>query len=219
MTLYLSQLILNPRSRQVQAELRDPYQMHRTLSKAFDSDPEAWKAARVLFRVERADCDPRVLIQSRTPPDWSRLTVSDDYLAAKPLTKTFDPAIRKGQLLRFRLRANPTAKKIVDETVRDRNGRPKRDRVGLFGEHKQMEWLRRKANGGGFEILDCWISAKSNSRSVKGSGIGTITHLGITFDGILRVTDAELFASTLASGIGSAKAFGFGLLSVAPIAR
>ena len=37
------------------------------------------------------------------------------------------------------------------------------------------------------------------------------------FEGILQVTDAEAFAKTLAAGIGPAKGYGFGLLSVAPI--
>ena len=35
------------------------------------------------------------------------------------------------------------------------------------------------------------------------------------FDGRLVVTDAALFRQTLVQGIGSGKAFGFGLLSVA----
>ena len=36
--LYLSRLILNPRSRQVMSEMAHPYEMHRTLMRAF---PEA----------------------------------------------------------------------------------------------------------------------------------------------------------------------------------
>jgi CRISPR system Cascade subunit CasE len=40
----------------------------------------------------------------------------------------------------------------------------------------------------------------------------------VLFDGRLQVTDAEVFRRTLTQGIGSGKAFGFGLLSVAPAA-
>jgi CRISPR-associated protein Cas6/Cse3/CasE subtype I-E len=36
-------------------------------------------------------------------------------------------------------------------------------------------------------------------------------------EGTLAVTDAPVFAQAVASGIGSAKAFGFGLLSIAPV--
>jgi CRISPR system Cascade subunit CasE len=39
--------------------------------------------------------------------------------------------------------------------------------------------------------------------------------LAIWFEGLLEVTDPQRFAATLACGVGSGKAFGFGLLSVA----
>jgi CRISPR system Cascade subunit CasE len=37
----------------------------------------------------------------------------------------------------------------------------------------------------------------------------------VDFEGILEVTDPEEFAAAVTAGIGPAKAFGFGLLSVA----
>ena len=36
------------------------------------------------------------------------------------------------------------------------------------------------------------------------------------FEGVLEIMDAEVFRQTLAEGIGSGKAYGFGLLSIAP---
>ena len=42
-----------------------------------------------------------------------------------------------------------------------------------------------------------------------------ITHFAVKFEGELVVTDPTRFAETLKNGIGSAKGFGFGLLSVA----
>ena len=49
--MYLSRLILNPRNRRVQREVTDPYQMHRSIMRAF---PDGLKPEeeRVLFRVE-----------------------------------------------------------------------------------------------------------------------------------------------------------------------
>lgn len=43
-----------------------------------------------------------------------------------------------------------------------------------------------------------------------------LTFGGVVFEGVLEVTDAEAFRRTLREGIGSGKAYGFGLLSVAP---
>lgn len=43
-----------------------------------------------------------------------------------------------------------------------------------------------------------------------------MTFGSVLFEGRLRITDAELFRETLARGIGPGKAYGFGLLSLAP---
>lgn len=43
-----------------------------------------------------------------------------------------------------------------------------------------------------------------------------ISLYAVRFEGILTVTDPDTFRTTVATGIGSAKAFGFGLLSLAP---
>ena len=37
------------------------------------------------------------------------------------------------------------------------------------------------------------------------------------FDGVLEVNDPDIFIKSIESGIGSAKGFGFGLLSIAPV--
>jgi CRISPR system Cascade subunit CasE len=38
----------------------------------------------------------------------------------------------------------------------------------------------------------------------------------VMFDGLLRVSDPDVFRLTLQKGVGSGKAYGFGLLSIAP---
>ncbi|MCW5968617.1 MAG: type I-E CRISPR-associated protein Cas6/Cse3/CasE [Blastocatellales bacterium] len=55
---------------------------------------------------------------------------------------------------------------------------------------------------------------KNRQGEIKRLTFGTVQ-----FEGVLEVTDAEKFKQTLASGIGSGKAYGFGLLSIAPAAR
>jgi len=42
-------------------------------------------------------------------------------------------------------------------------------------------------------------------------------HYAVEFQGVLTVTDPALFRTTFTTGIGSAKAFGFGLLALAPV--
>ena len=45
---------------------------------------------------------------------------------------------------------------------------------------------------------------------------GRLTFGAVLFEGRLRVTEADRFREALATGIGPAKAYGFGLLSIAP---
>lgn len=210
MSLYFSRLILNPRSRQVRAELEDPYQMHRTLSKAFGDDKSSWQEARVLFRVDEVGGMPWVLVQSQMAPDWSRLTVSEDYLKAQPETKEINPCFHSGQKLVFRLLANPTKK-----------SKSEGKRLGLVKEEEQIRWLNRKGELHGFEVCSVALVpfGKLKSKITKDDKECEATFFAVRFDGLLRVTNPESFAKAIRHGVGSAKGLGFGLLSVAPAGR
>ena len=216
--LYLSQLILNPRSRQVHSELANPYEMHRTLMRAF---PEAAGGGpgRVLFRVERSGpangTGITVLVQSDKSPHWDSLAKSGNYLLAaaeeNPATKTFTPTFITGQRLVFRLRANPTIKRFFE-------GKTGSKRVGLYKEEDQKCWLERKAEQGGFRILAMnVISEGMNQGRIKhpGEKVHKLSLLAVRFDGLLEVVEPQKFTDTLQQGIGRGKGLGFGLLSVA----
>jgi CRISPR system Cascade subunit CasE len=207
--MYLSRLILNLRSRRVRQEVANPYEMHRSVMRAFpDSLAEE---ERVLFRLES---HPRtgalaLLVQSFLEPGWSWLAEpgARGYLVAvpgNPAVKQFELPIIRGQALAFRLRANPTVK---------RDGK----RLGLYREEEQLAWLQRKAQDAGFQVL----AARTSQKEAVG---GTIhrdeeTHrlrlLGVQFDGMLRVTVPERLREAVCRGIGSGKGLGFGLLSLA----
>ena len=207
--MFLSKLTLSPppRCRQVLTDVASPYEMHRTLLRAFPGRDNGGPG-RVLFRVEpdRPDRPPVVLVQSDKQPDWSALDPLDGYLSEPPETKPFAPGLRAGQRLRFRLRANPTVK---------RDGK----RHGLFQEADQLAWLQRKGQAGGFRPVAVTLARKVELRS---RATGTANHqapqkhLAVDFEGILEVTNPEKLVETLAAGIGPAKGYGFGLLSIGP---
>lgn len=215
--MYLSRLILNPRSRRVQREAADPYQMHRTIMRAFPNHLTEG-AERVLFRLEH---QPRagiltLLVQSLTVPDWSWLETPDcgNYLLSmtgdlNPAVKAFTPVFTAGQLLVFRLRANPTVKRKFADGAHKR--------IGLYDESKQIGWLRRKGEHGGFEVLSVRTSGCSLVRATvaRANGFHRAQILSVQFEGVLRVTNPLEFQDTIRQGVGSAKGLGFGLLSVA----
>ncbi len=132
--MYLSRLILNLRSRQVRAELANPYEMHRTIMKGF---PDGIRDTdRVLYRLETRPQQPylTVLVQSRSLPDFQSLHETG-YLCQPAETKSFDLRLEVGQAYTFRLVANPT-RKIQDPN--NENGK----RVGIYKEEEQLGWLQ-----------------------------------------------------------------------------
>ncbi|MCA9913271.1 MAG: type I-E CRISPR-associated protein Cas6/Cse3/CasE, partial [Anaerolineae bacterium] len=131
--MYLSQLILNPRSRDARTDLADRYELHRTLLNAFpETLPEN---ERVLYRVEDNRNLPivSVLVQSQFLPDWDAAERMQrrGYLADAPQVRCIMPEIAQGKRLPFRLQANPTVK---------RDG----SRHAIYGDEDLHTWLQRK---------------------------------------------------------------------------
>ncbi len=211
--LYLTRLTLNPRSREARRDAASAYELHCTLrTRLFAGVPQ--EAKRALFRVER-DSETGIsmaLVQSHAAPDFSTLPsgywlnhpeVHSDY--AEKLR-----AIVAGQFLRFRLFANPTVKR------KNKDGKP--TRFGLYKEAEQHDWLARKLADGGTKLVD-FSANKFAMQSFRkhNSGDKEQTHFAVLFEGVLQVTDPDKLRLAVESGIGSAKGFGFGLLSLAPV--
>jgi CRISPR system Cascade subunit CasE len=217
--MYLSRLILNARNRRVQREVADPYQMHRSIMRAFP-DGLGEGEERVLFRLDTSRNGAlTLLVQSWALPDWSWLAepAAHGYLLPvsepNPAVKDFDLNLAPGQILAFRLRANPTVK----HWYQDDKGEKRPKRVGLYREEEQEAWLERKGQQGGFRLLS---ARSSGQEDVKGTIYRDKTKhplklAAVQFDGLLQVIEPDRMTETVRSGIGSGKGLGFGLLSLA----
>lgn len=207
--MYLSKLSLDPKSRQAQAEISNRYELHRTLTAQFSEDKREEIA--LLYRVElpnHTDDAIILLVQSQVEPNWRSL-LDAKLLISQPEIKQFEVSFVEGSSYYFRILANPTMRRSQVE------GKGKR--VGLYTPQEQREWLLRKANHGGFQILATDIRDLGLIESTKRKNNKSfyIRHLAVQFDGLLQVCHPGKFSSALINGIGSAKAFGFGLLSLA----
>ena len=169
-----------------------------------------------------------ILVQSALEPNWEYAFHNAQYLlAAPPEVKLFEPRFSKGQCLRFRLTVNPTRR------LRENSPDAKEESVGKrvpVQIDRVVDWLDGRGRTAGFSvekepaiIVRSWYVYfdKNKPKNEKGDGDKrTRDQKGrlrlVRFDGVLRVTDPDLFRQTLIHGIGSGKAFGFGLLSVAP---
>jgi len=163
-----------------------------------------------------------ILVQSGSAvkPDWSYAFQNAMYLlAAEPEVKEFNPCFAKGQRLHFRLAANPTRR--LSNHSRERDGQPIDEKwVGKrvpVPADQLFDWLARHAELGGFSVRQDSTSIQPGYvyvHKVRDGGGNRL--LSVRYEGVLEVTDPEAFRSTLLSGIGPGKAFGFGLLTVAP---
>lgn len=205
--LYISRILINPRCKEAHRDLTSSYEMHRTVMRAF---PDQFNG-RVLFRLESPQNRPwaNLYVQSDTMAEWDFLRSIDGYLSRShdmgdnPGQKRFSPIFQPGEKLLFRLHANPTVK---------RDGK----RFALFREIEQLNWLKRKIESAGAALLNVRATAGDWHRFKDKDG-RKATIYGVTFDGALEISNPEPFLNTVRDGIGSAKGFGFGLLSLARI--
>ena len=207
----LSKLFLNPRNAGARQDVARPYELHRTLQRGVEHAPNG---NRLLFRIEPEGGRrrPVTLVQSaRAVPDWTPL-LANGYLLEAHGPKPLEPALRIGQRLAFRLTANPT-KKVAGKRV-----------PLIFDRHDDPDvktywhWLHRKAEQHGFKVLtarDAPFRTASNRRKKQHYDKAEIPHFGVRFDGVLQVMDPDRLVEAVRDGIGPAKAFGFGLLSLA----
>ena len=211
--MYLSRLIFNNYSVRTRWLIASPYELHKAIMRAFP-DADDGGPGRVLFRVDHSGDSGNVylLVQSEKKPSWDKAERLLGSLAEPPQTKSLDLKLSKGQVLYFRLLANPTVKRRRGDNLPTK-------RLGLLREEDQLAWLKGKAEKGGFGLLSRTTTAKEMLKETKENGATKhrLSLLSVCFEGILRVENPESFLETVRSGIGSAKGLGFGLLSLAPL--
>jgi CRISPR system Cascade subunit CasE len=244
-SLYLSRIHLPARSRDTQRLLADCHAMHRFVMRQV---PEAaTETARaelgVLYRVENAEGGQSiaVMLQSAAEPRWAFELPGVRAEGPRPLD-TFLDGIADGRRYRFRLRANPT-RRVSARATREtdiENGRIQLERpesrgkrVAIRGEDQRMAWLERKALAAGFQLVTGEVRGGVDPASEsRATFTGTRLDLGqplrdraarltletCLFEGLLDVADSAKLAAAVREGVGGGKAFGCGLLSLAPAA-
>jgi CRISPR system Cascade subunit CasE len=188
------------------SQARNPYDVHRALWRLFPDQENAERG--FLFRVEteRLGAGVELLVQSRWQPQHNS---SESQLMA---TRPFSPKLISGQRLRFRLRANPI-KAIKDEKGRkNTKGEVKTCRVPLVQEEQQLDWLNHKLSDSA-RLEAAQVTSIKPLYFRKNGRAGKL--MLVTFDGVLQVDSPETFLLKMQTGIGPAKGFGCGLLSVA----
>lgn len=214
--MYLTQFEINTARRGAQKLLGSPQAMHAAVLAGFPgSVPLA--QGRILWRVDAGPHRTLLYIASPDEPDLTHLVEQ----AGWPTTATWSTgdlgrllgSLQPGQEWGFRLTANPTRSTRV-------NGHARSQRVGCVTAEQQLDWFLDRAGGWGFSIsaregAPAVAVTSRHVRAFRRAG-ATVTVAVATYDGQLTVADPSLMCDSLAAGLGAAKAYGCGLLTLAP---
>ena len=189
---------------------RDSYAWHKRVWEAFPGKPDAQRD--FLTRLDDMGDYFRLLILSPDPPTRPNWCPADKWES-----KTIGEAFFSHHRYQFSLLANPTKKLKATNSdgISKKNGRrePIRKREHL------LEWIQNKGALHGFEPELNTIKTVPRPRQdfyVTKKKMGG-THSAIEFSGMLKVVEPLVFKKAATKGIGSAKAFGFGMLCLIPL--
>ncbi len=189
--------------------------MHAAILAGFPPEP-AGVSHRVLWRVDRVGRDTHLLIASPAEPDLTHLVEQAGWpttatWACRPYARVLD-ALAPGDVWAFRTTVNPTKSTKMQEGARSQ-------RLAHVTVQQQTDWLLARLGGHGAEIVSSDVG--SHIQLVYREVIrfrrqtSTVTLARATFHGQLRVTDPARLRDLLTGGLGPAKAYGCGLVTLA----
>jgi CRISPR system Cascade subunit CasE len=222
--MYLTRFALNPSRRGTHKLLGSPQVMHAAVLSSFAPQTASAvfseESARVLWRVDRSTkADAQLYISSPEKPDLTHLVEQAGWPTTQTWqTREYAPLLDRldnGQRWGFRLKANPVHAVRVVEGQRTKP-------LGHVTTAQQENWLTSRVHKYGFALStsaadtpDLVVHDRETVRFSRQGG--TVTLTTATFDGILEITDVVALRTALVTGIGRAKGYGCGLLTLAPI--
>jgi CRISPR system Cascade subunit CasE len=211
-TAFLTKLVANPAHRDVQRDLADIQRMHSTITTLAcrpDFGPSTRAAAGLLYRVEHTSTGVQILMQSATQPSADRLSAGYDIARTADLGPLMHH-LHDGLNIRYRITTNP----IKNVFQRGQRG----THQPLHGDDANVWWHNKATLAGLTNItIHSTTSAKLTGKRNKPPKDVRITLHTTTFEGIATIADNDTLQLAILNGIGRGRAYGCGLLSLAPL--
>jgi len=195
------------------------YQAHQLVWNLFADRPDRQRD--FIYRHEAVNCWPTFYtVSKRVPVDTAGMW--------EIMPKEYSPQLRVGQRLGFNLCVNPIRSRrdengrqqrhdvVMEEKLKLRKGGKSFDLPGIV-QDVGLQWLQERAASHGFSISQkgTRVDGYQQHKLFKGKGNKPITFSTLDFNGILTVTEPDVFVEKcLFDGIGPAKGFGCGLMLV-----
>ncbi|GAA2833702.1 type I-E CRISPR-associated protein Cas6/Cse3/CasE [Crossiella cryophila] len=221
--MYFTRCALNPARRGARALLASPHKLHGAVQAAFP--PHAASATgqgRVLWRLDQTEHQVQLYLVSPDRPDLTHLIEQAGWPTTTGWdTREYQPVLTRlaaGQMWGFRLKANPvhSGRKTPDAQ--------RSQRFHHVTVAQQTDWLLTRTDKFGFTIPlgenkepDVAVRGREVVRFERKSA--TVSLSTVVFEGRLEVVDPDRLRESLTNGIGPAKGYGCGLLTLAPLRR
>lgn len=212
--MYLSRLPLDVKRRSTIQLLSSPSKIHGAVESCFES-----KDKRRLWRIDPLNDRLYLMVLSAEKPEYA-------YMIAKYAIKDETPEfvdyekllnrIESGEKYHFRLCANPV---ISVNDVKECKIKKTRGKLHahLTPKH-QKQWLIDRAGKNGFSLKEEEFDVQSDTNHHFRKKAGNKVFIKkVCFEGVLTVENADLIKNTLVLGLGRAKAYGCGMLTLARI--
>lgn len=216
-----TKILINSARRQGRKLLTNPQALHAAVCASFPPDIDQ-RNGRILWRLDQRGHENILYIVGPEKPTAVHIVEQAGWDTRPPQSADYDRFL--GQLMRgqqwgFELVANPT------KSLQKPGGR-RGQVVARLSATSQLEWLHSKAESMGVTFG----SLKEGTAQVVGrepvyfnrkdsdhSHFGRVHIVRVRFQGRLEVTEPDRLRQTLVNGVGRAKGYGCGLLTLARI--
>lgn len=203
--MYLSRIKLNTQIRNTFKLFNSQQVVHAAIEGAFGVE----SSGRKLWRLDYYQGQPYILLLSLEKPDLTSFIEQFGYTGKQAEIKDYQKVldiVQNGGIYKFRLTANPVHSVKLED----------KDRGKVYPHvtvAQQEEWLRLKSVNNGFKLYEFAVVHRERKRFRRQDKYVTISMA--TYEGVLEITDVDLFKKALTGGIGRAKSYGCGLLTLA----
>lgn len=236
---WLSDVPINPWRRSARDMLRNPHVAHGMVAQSLPAPDRE----RTLWRIEYDSRRAHLVALTQSRPSWAHVVEAAGWEDADGgAARVFDLAplldrIALGRVFSFRVRVNPVSAtqrpegadlaRKLEQRPRNAEGRARGVLVPQRTAEQQTNWFLDHAVSWGFDVprlrgeladspaRDLVLDERQTLRFRKGGSGGHRVSLSTaTFTGHLTVTDPDIFRKSVLGGVGRAKAYGCGLITL-----
>lgn len=218
MNSYLTRIAINPRRRASRRVMSSPHYMHGAVNACYPQDA---RPTRLLWRVDHTESAFYLYLVGDVRPDPAGFVEEHGWEVPNSWqTRDYMPilaGVKEGGQYGFRLAANPVRNISGSNEVKAARGK----RLAHVTVTQQLGWFLERVHRWGFSVGD---RLSPSVRIVERRALQfrrqerRVTIGMAVFEGFLTVTDADVLRERMLGGVGPAKAYGCGLLTLAPLA-